>query len=404
MDHTARAWWKLPSVMVPGVGVLVISVVLSGCLTGGRGNMEPAQQTQTDMVVFVGTYTTWGLAKSEGIYVYRMDPSSGALKLENVAKGVVNPSFLAVDPQHRYLIAANEAGDIGGQPAGGVSAFAIDPKTAALTFLNKQPFREGGPCYVCIERTGKFALTANYGVGNVVMLPIMADGRLGPASDVVQHQGAGSDPDRQKGPHAHSIITDRANRYAFAADLGLDKILVYRMDLEKGKLLPHGEVKVRAGAGPRHFTFHPSGRYAYLIQELNSTLTAFAYDAGKGLLEELQTISTLPEGFQGRSSCADVHVSPSGKFVYGSNRGHDSIAMFSIDEKSGKLTFLGCEPTGGKTPRGFAIDPTGTFLLAANQDTNNIVTFKIDPQTGTLRQTASIADVPTPVCVKIVGF
>ncbi|NQT19820.1 MAG: lactonase family protein [Planctomycetes bacterium] len=356
------------------------------------------------MMVFVGTYTTRGSVRSEGIYVYRMDPASGALKLDSVAKGVVNPSYLEIGPKQRYLFAVNEVGEFAGKPGGGVSAFSIDPKTARLTPLNQQPAHGAATCYVSIEQTGRFALVANYSKGNVIMLPILADGKLGPAGDIVQHHGASIDQGRQEAPRAHCIIPGPDNRYAFAADLGIDKIIIYRMDLEHGKLLPHGEAKAKPGAGPRHFTFHPNGRYAYLIQELNSTLTAFAYDAEKGSLEELQTLSTLPEDFKGRNHCADVHVSPSGKFVYGSNRGHDSIAMFAIDEKSGTLTSLGHEPTGGRTPRNFAIDPTGTYLLAANQDTSNIVTFRIDPQTGKLKKTDHATNVPFPVCVKIINF
>ena len=298
----------------------------------------------------------------------------------------------------------NEVGNFAGKPGGSVSAFSIDPKTARLTPLNQQPSHGAATCYVSIEQTGKFALAANYSKGNVIMLPIMADGKLGPASDIVQHSGSSADPGRQKAPRAHCIIPGPGNRYAFAADLGIDKIVIYRMDLENGKLLPHGEVKMKPGAGPRHFTFHPNGRYAYLIQELNSTMTAFAYHAEKGTLEELQTLSTLPEDFKGQNFCADVHVSPSGKFVYGSNRGHNSIAMFAVDEKTGTLTSLGQEPTGGRTPRNFAIDPTGTYLLAANQDTSNIVAFRIDPQTGKLKKTDHVTSVPFPVCLKIINF
>ena len=388
------------------LGFIVIVSNLSISAFAMQASKEPATRNrqEVDIMVFVGTYTTRGPVKSEGIYVYRMDPASGALKLDSVAKGVVNPSYLAIGPKQRYLFAANEIGKFAGKPGGAVSAFSIDPKTARLTPLNQQASHGGATCYVSIEQTGKFALVANYIKGNVIMLPIMADGKLAPASDIVQHHGASIDPGRQKAPRAHCIIPGPANRYAFAADLGIDKIIIYRMDLEQGKLRPHGEAKVKPGAGPRHLTFHPNGRYAYLIQELDSTLTAFAYDAEKGSLEELQTVSTLPEDFKGRNHCADVHVSPSGKFVYGSNRGHDSIAMFSIDEKSGALTSLGHEPTGGRTPRNFAIDPTGTFLLAANQDTSNIVTFRIDPQTGKLKKTDHTTNVPFPVCVKIVSF
>jgi len=246
-------------------------------------------------------------------------------------------------------------------------------------------------------------LVANYGGGNVSVLPVQSDGRLGEATDFIQHEGSGADPSRQAGPHAHSINLDPNNLYAFAADLGLDKILIYRLDALQGKLYPGDEpwASVKAGAGPRHFTFHPGGSYAYVINELDSTVTAFAYEGGTGTLREVQTVSTLPEGFSGRNSCAEVQVTPSGRFLYGSNRGHDSIAVFEIDGNTGKLTPRGHESTQGKNPRNFGIDPTGTFLLAANQDTNNVVTFRIDPQTGTLTPTGQTLEVPIPVCIKM---
>ena len=402
--HAVGPERPLLSLIATGLSVLAIILVASGCSVSKRGNMEPAAQRPVEIAVFVGTYTSWGQTRSEGVYVYNMDPATGALKPAGVGKGVVNPSFVTVDPQARYLFSANEAGKVEGKPAGGVAAFAIDPKTKALTLLNQQYYPDGGPCYVCVEQTGKYALTANYGKGDVVMVPIAADGKAGPPTDTVQHQGSSVNPDRQKGPHAHSISTDPGNRYAYAADLGLDKILIYEMDLKRGKLVPHGDGKVKPGSGPRHLAFHPSGRYAYVINELNSTMTAFACDPEKGTLEEMQTLSTLPDDFKRQSFCADVHVSPSGEFVYGSNRGHDSIAIFAIDEKTGKLAPVGWQPTGGKTPRGFAIDPTGNFLLAANQDTNTIVVFRIDSQTGKLTQAGPATDVPVPVCVKVVSY
>lgn len=371
--------------------------------------MESATATQSQrqdgVVVYIGTYTSFGsrATGSKGIYVYRLDLHTGQLRFET-ATHTENPSYLALDPARRHLYAVNELMNLGGQPDGGVSAFAIDPATAGLTPLNQQSSQGGLACYVSIEQTGRYALVANYAGGNVIMLPIQADGRLDPASDVVQHHGASVDPQRQKGPYAHSIITDPANRYAFAADLGIDKIVIYQMDLEKGKLLPHGEVKVHPGAGPRHLTFHPNGRFAYLIQEINSTLTAFAYHADKGSFEELQTVPTLPQDFRGQNTAADVHVSPDGKFVYGSNRGHDSIVIHAIDAQRGTLTYVGHVATGGKTPRNFAIDPSGTYLLAANQDTNNVVTFRMDQASGQLQETGLVTEIPMPVCVKMVRF
>ena len=363
-----------------------------------KQNVERAARPLQNLV-YIATYTQ---GKSEGIYVYRMHPS-GALEFVSKATGVDNPSFLDIHPQGRYLYAVNEVGEFAGKPSGAVSAFAIDSQTGELTYLNQQPSRGTGPCYLSVDQTGKFVLVANYGGGSVSVLPIQDDGRLGEATDFIQHQGSSVNPRRQEGPHAHSIVLDKANRYAFAPDLGLDKIMIYRLDLTQGKLIPNDMpwAQVKAGAGPRHFDFHQTSRYAYVINEIDSTLTAFAYDGTKGTLRELQTVSTLPEDFKGTSHCADLHVSPSGKFVYGSNRGHDSIVIFAIDEDTGKLTYIGHELTQGKTPRNFAIDPTGAFLLAANQSTDTIVTFHIHPQTGKLTPTGHVTRVPMPVCLKL---
>jgi 6-phosphogluconolactonase len=363
--------------------------------------MWSAQIMKEEILVYVGTYTR---GKSEGVYVYRMDPSSGALEFASKATGLNNPSFLAIDPQHRHLYSVNEVSEFGGKPTGAVSAFSIDSETGELTYLNTRSTRGTGPCYVSVDKTGRYVLVANYSGGSVCVLPIQDNGKLGDATDFVQHQGSSVNPRRQEGPHAHSIIVGPSNRYAFAADLGLDKIMIYKFDSTEGKLEPNDEpwAKIKAGAGPRHFTFHPSGRYAYLINELDNTLVAFSYDETRGTLKELQTAPALPEDFAGTSYCADVHVAPSGKFVYGSNRGHDSIVIYEIAEASGELTYVDHEPTHGKIPRNFAIDPTGTFLLAANQDSDSIVTFSIDQQTGRLTPTGHVTEVPTPVCLKII--
>lgn len=350
-------------------------------------------------LAYIGTYTR---GKSEGIYVYRLDPSTGALTLSSKTADVKDPSFLAIHPQKRYLYSVNELGVVDGKPAGGVSAFAIDPKTGALTLLNQQPSHGAAPCHLSVDATGKWVIVANYTSGSASIFPIQADGRLGEASDVVQHQGSSVNPRRQTGPHAHSVTIDPANRYAFVADLGLDKVMIYRLNLSQGKLIPGEQpwVRTHPGAGPRHFAFHPNARCAYVINELDSTMTAFIYDASQGRLTEIQHLSTLPEGFSGTTHCADVHVHPSGKFVYGSNRGHDSIAIFAIDQATGKLTPIGHELTQGKIPRNFGLDPTGTFLLAANQDSDTVVTFRIDQGTGKLTATGHVAEAPTPVCVK----
>ncbi|HEU4751893.1 MAG TPA: lactonase family protein, partial [Armatimonadota bacterium] len=316
-----------------------------------------------------------------------------------------NPSFVAIHPNHRFLYAANEVGSYGGQKTGSVTAFAIDPATGALTKLNDRSSHGDGPCFVSVDHRGRDVLVANYGAGSVAALPIGADGRLGEATAAIQHHGSSVDPQRQEGPHAHSINVAPDNRFAFAADLGLDKILIYRFDAARGTLTPNEPAfaKVAPGSGPRHFAFHPNGRHAYVINEMKSTVTAFDYDPKRGALAEIQTLSTLPADFHGGSSCAEVQVHPSGKFLYGSNRGHNSIAMFRIDPATGKLTAIGHEPTGGKTPRNFGIDPTGKYLLAANQDSDSLVVFRIDPESGRLTPTGSRVEVPMPVCVRFLA-
>jgi 6-phosphogluconolactonase len=348
----------------------------------------------------VGTYTS---DKNEGIYVYHLDLSSGALKLVSKAAGVENPFFLAIDSRQSRLYATNVVETYEGRPGGAVSAVSIDPKTGGLTFLNQQPSRGTVPCYLSIDRTGQYVLTANYGSGSVAVLPIREDGQLGPATDAVQHEGSSVDPERQEGPHVHAVVLDPASRYAFAADLGTDRVMIYQFDSTQGRLKPGEQpfAQVQAGAGPRHFAFHPNGRYAYLINELDSTFTVFAYDAGRGTLKEVQTLSTLPGGFTDKSYCADVQVYPSGRFLYGSNRGHDSVAIFAIDEATGRLTLVGHEPTQGHFPWNLAIDPTDTFLLVANQRGDSVVSFRIDRQTGRLQATGQATRVPKPVCLKM---
>jgi 6-phosphogluconolactonase len=359
-----------------------------------------AGPTSDNIPVFVGTYTS---GKSEGIYVYRLDLNSGALTFASKATGLKNPSFLTLHPQQTYLYAASEVGEFAGQNCGAVCAFAIHEQTGELTLLNQQPTHGADPCHLSVDQTGRVVVVANYAGGSVCVLPIQPDGRLGEATDHIRHQGSSVNPARQAAPHPHSVFLDPGNRFTFVPDLGLDKIMIYQLELSHGKLKPSHppSVSVKPGAGPRHFDFHPGGQFAYVINELDSTFTAFAYEGATGTLKEIQSVSTLPEGFKGSSHCADVHVSPSGRFLYGSNRGHDSIVIYAIDEATGRLTFVGHEPTQGKTPRNFAIDPTGTYLLAANQDTDTIVTFRIDPQTGKLSATGHVTEVPAPVCLKL---
>jgi 6-phosphogluconolactonase len=322
-----------------------------------------------------------------------------------LAAETVNPSFLAIHPNRRFLYAVGEVMEFQGQKSGAVSAFSIDPATGKLTFLNKMSSRGMGPCHVSVDKTGKCVLVANYGSGSVAALPLKPDGSLSEATAFVQHTGSSVNPERQKGPHAHSINLSPDNRFAIAADLGLDQLLVYRFDPEAGSLTPNDPpfAKVNPGAGPRHFAFHPNGQFGYVINEMQSTVTALAYDAANGAFQELQTISTLPEDFKEENSTAEVQVHPNGRFLYGSNRGHNSIAVFAIDAAKGTLTPVERVSTQGRTPRNFGIDPTGSWLLAANQSTDNVAVFRIDPDTGRLTPTGQVLDVPSPVCVKFLA-
>ena len=351
--------------------------------------------------VFLGTYTS---GKSEGIYRAELDLKSGALTEPEPAAEVENPSFLALHPSGRFLYAAGELSNFEGKPGGAVSAFAVDGKTGKLALLNQQSSRGAGPCHLVVDPSGKNVLVANYGGGSVAVLPIDENGRLRAASSFVQHEGKSVNRRRQEAPHAHSINLDPAGKFAVVADLGLDKVLVYRFDSDKGTLTandpPH--TSVAAGAGPRHFAFHPSGRFAYVINEMQSTVTAFDYDAKQGRLTDSQTVSTLPAPHQGNST-AEVQVHPSGKFLYGSNRGHNTLAIFAIDQGTGRLTPVGHQETGGKTPRNFGIDPTGSFVLAANQGSDSVVVFRVNQDTGRLTPTGQSIEVPAPVCVKFLA-
>ena len=355
----------------------------------------------SDYLVYVGTYTK---RDSEGIYVYRMDGATGELEYSSKATEIEEPSFLATDPENRYLYVVSEVDEFEGQPTGAVSAYSISPGTGELSYLNRRLTGGTIPCHVQVNRAGSYLLLANYGSGSVASFPIEDGGGLGEAVSAFQHEGSSVNPERQEGPHAHSINLDPANRFAFVPDLGTDRVMFYRFDAETGILEPNDPpfVEAEPGSGPRHFDFHPNGRHAYVINELGSTVTAYDYDAERGALSPIHTVSTLPEGFQGSTTCADVHVTSDGRFVYGSNRGHDSIARFSVDQESGRLTPTGHTPTQGRTPRNFGIDPSGQLLLAANQDSDTIVTFRIDRASGDLIPTGHVAEVPMPVCLKFV--
>src|ERR1017187_2725781 len=348
-------------------------------------------------LVYFGTYTG---ARSKGIHVSRFDPVTGRLTAPELAVATASPSFLALHPNRQFVYAAGETSILNGKRVGAVAAFSVNAKTGRLKLLNRQSSGGEGPCHVAVDPTGKCLLVANYGNGSIAALPIRADGSLGEPGAIIQHQGSSVNPARQAGPHGHFITPDPANRFVLASDLGLDQVLVYRFDPAKPSLVPNDPpfVSVKPGSGPRHLAFHPSGRFVFLSSEMGSTLTAFAYDAMRGVLKELQTLLTLPENFAGARSGAELQVHPNGKFVYASNRGHDSIAVFAFDASEGKLACVENQPTEGKTPRHFAIDPTGQWLLAENQDSGSVVVFHIDAKTGRLSPTGQTVPIGTPTC------
>ena len=345
--------------------------------------------------VYVGTYTD---ETTRGIYLSEFDSATGQLLPAQLAAEVKNPSFVALHPNGKYLYSVSEIADFQGKPVGGVTAFKIHPATG---LLNQQSSAGAGPCHLVVDAAGKNVLVANYGGGSVSVLPIAPNGQLSPASSSIQHHGSSVNKQRQEAPHAHSINLDPANKFAFAADLGLDKVLIYQFNRDKGLLIvndpPAGIVS--PGSGPRHFALHSSGKFAFVNNELTSSVTSFAYDATRGGLTEIQTLSTLPEPTPGNST-AETVVHPTGKFVYVSNRGHNSLAIFECDATTGKLTAMGHQSTEGKTPRNFNIDPSGRYILAANQDSNTVVVLKIDSSTGQLTSTGNSINVGRPVCIR----
>lgn len=349
-------------------------------------------------LVYVGTYTRPG--RSEGTYVFRQNPETGALTRLSAVRDV-DPSFLAFDPTKRFLFAVSETQEYQGEASGSVASFQIDPETGHLTFLSRQSTHGGDPCHLCTDPTGRFLLVANHEHGNVAVLPIDENGRLQPATDLRQHEGSGPHPS-QKGPHAHFVTFDPPQRRVLVSDKGIDQVMIYLLDADAGRLIPHEPsfARLHSGAAPRHLAFHPNGRYAYVNGEADMTVTAFAYDGDRGVFEEIDYLSTLPDGTTGdRLSTAQILVEPSGRFLYVSNRGHDSIAIFAIDQSSGRLTPVGHQPTQGRTPRNFNVDPSGTFLYAANQNSDTIVHFRIDRGSGRLTPTGDVTEIGGPVCI-----
>jgi 6-phosphogluconolactonase len=370
---------------------------LAGC-----ARTVPTAAGSRDYLVYIGTNVA--SPQENTIYLYHLSPATGELLPLGAMKGGASPTYLTMDAAHRHLYAVSETQTYLGAPGGGVSALAIDPRTAMLTMLNQQPSTGASPCYISLDRTGKNALVANYSSGNIAVLPVRPDGQLAPPSATDQHQPPTGPHKNQDKPHAHSFLPAPDNHYVFSADLGTDKVYGYQLDAAAGQLRPQPmpAFAAKPGAGPRHLTFHPNGRWAYLENELNSTVTALAYDAKAGTFQEIETESTLPAGFAGDNSGADVHVSPDGRFLYTSNRGDNSLAVFSIAPADGHLALVQHVSTQGKTPRNFALDPSGRVLLVANQNSDNIFTYTVDKQTGKLTPTGKSVTVPSPMFVEIV--
>ena len=373
-------------------------VSASACLAIGTAPMANAADGGSSYWAYFGTYTG---AKSKGIYAAEHDAATGKVGAPKLVAELPNPTFLAVDPSGKRLYAVGEVGDFEGKKGGVIRGYSINAATGDLKAINSQSTIGGGPCHVSIDPSGKVALVANYGGGSVASYSVAPNGMLSEAKTFIQHTGGSVNPGRQKEPHAHSFNASKDGRFGFAADLGIDKINVYKIDSAMGTVTPNEPafVSLKPGSGPRHFAFHPDGKHAFVINELLSTLTLFRYDATGGVLTEVQTVSTLPGEVKGNST-AEVVVHPSGKFVYGSNRGHDSIAIFQFDAAKESLTPSGHVKTGGKTPRNFALDPKGGFLFACNQSSDSVFVFKVDPANGALEATGAKLEIGGPVCVR----
>jgi len=388
IDYTRRDFLK-----IMGLGALTATPFSSSLAKGFTRKKAP------ENTFYVGTFTDTG---SKGIYQCVLDPESGKISHNGVTEGIDNPSFVTFGRYHNYLYSVGETAKYKGLPGGSVNAYRINRGDGSLEFINSQPSHGASPCHIYVDKSNQFVMAANYVTGNVAVYPIMDNGGLGYASDIDQHHGSGANPDRQKGPHAHCIITDPENRNVLSCDLGTDKVMIYKFDSDYGTLIPASQpyVELKPGSGPRHIKFHPNGKIAYVISEMGSAMSVFDYESGSGHMKEIQRISTLPDDFNGNNTCAELQVSSDGKFLYGSNRGHDSIVVFSIDPSTGKLTTIQHQSVMGKTPRHFNLDPSEKFALAANQDSNNVVVLNRDENSGKLSPTGHEIAIPKPVCVK----
>lgn len=374
------------------------SLILLSCLLLCFGAV--LAQSPSKEILYVGTYSDRG---SQGIYVLEFDRTTGKLSELQTVEDKESPSFLEVHPSGKYLYAVYREGMDAKDKNGTVTAFEIDPASGKLSKINEQSSEGAGPCHVSIDPKGKLAYVSNYGGGNLAVYPIQNDGSLGKATDVIQHSGSSVNENRQKEPHMHSIIPTENGKFIYASDLGIDKIMIYQPDRKSGKLepAPTPYAATTAGAGPRHFTLSPDGKLAFSIEELSSTIASYHVDKKTAALSPADRVPTLPEGTQvPNNTTADIHVSPDGKFVYASNRGHDSIVIYAIDAKSGKLSYVGHEPTKGAHPRNFCMDQQGKFVFVANRDNDNVVVFDRDAASGKLSYSGNEARVPAAVCIQ----
>jgi 6-phosphogluconolactonase len=375
---------------------------MAGLFALARGSTSLAAGGESKVdgdLLYVGTYSEG--RRSDGIYVLRMNRRSGKLSRVGAVDAGANPSFLAIHPNGGVLYAVNELETYNGKPTGAVSAFSI-AKTGALTRIGEQPSEGGAPCFVSVDRSGRVVLVANYAGGSIALLPIQADGSLAPATKVVQHTGSGPNVERQDAPHAHCIIADPSNRFVLAADLGADRVFVYRLDVD-GKSLRHvegGDAVMRPGSGPRHIAFHPTLPLVFVANELDSTVATLRFDAERGVLSPLDVRSTVPSGWSGTNYPADIHLASSGRSLYVSNRGHNSLAVFSVANSTGALTLEQVVSTEGDWPRNFSLDPSGRWVLVANQRSNSIVVFGRDEESGQLTPTRERIALPSPVCLR----
>lgn len=388
------------------IKTLIHSLALLGVLCFMPGCRKPVPKTAASSspsfwYLLAGTYTGTGFTlqgADSGIYILRMNASTGELALVNASPATENPSFLVFDRIRLQVFSVNE------NDTGGISSFALDTVSMTLRFLNKVSSEGKYPCYISLDPTGKFVLAANYGSGNVAAFPVHPDGKIGKAVSVHQHTGKGPVTDRQEGPHAHMILPSPDGKNIYSTDLGTDEIYVYTLNAKNGSLAPADfTIKTSSGAGPRHIAFHNAKPWVYVVNELNGTIESFLYEEATGNLNRFQIVSTRKEGDDRFAGCADIHIHPSGKFLYATNRGEiNEIVLFGIEPNTGKLSRRESYPTGGKTPRNFAVSPDGQFLLCANQNTNNIVVFRIDPATGKLTSTGSTFSLPAPVCLRFI--